>query len=220
MLLVVGRRLAVVAVLAFGAAALAVAGLSGRGDRTATLRHTAGAAPAAAQKKKVLRGPRGPRGPRGFRGATGLTGPRGPAGADGQPGAAGPTGPTGPAGPSSAREAHRASTGTLDPGGPQYTKIATMTNLEAGAYAIVAKALLATTMSQGVDCQLAAGGVLDTASGTMAADTTLNLQLTVTLSAAGDVTLGCRSEPESYEATDVSIIAIKLGAVSRAEVSG
>jgi hypothetical protein len=120
-------------------------------------------------------------------------------------------------GPSLAREAHLGSSGPIT-GGPDFAKIATMANLEAGAYGIFAKALLAATMPQPIDCKLEVVGVTDNASGLL--DATLNLQLTVTLSAAADVTLSCQSDPENYSASDVSIIAIKLGSVSRQELTG
>jgi Collagen triple helix repeat (20 copies) len=214
--------LGIVVAVAAGAVALAE-----RGDVTTTLQQSARMASPAA-KKKVLRGPRGPRGPRGARGPAGPQGATGPAGPQGQQGAQGLQGVAGPPGPSLAREAHRASSGPQTGGGQDFTTVATLAELEVGAYAVFVKAHLTTgEIPQGVDCELTSGGVVDTASslmdgaaGALSTSTTLNLQLTVSLSAAGSATLGCRSGPDDWVARDISIIAIRLGQVSRTEVTG
>lgn len=119
------------------------------------------------------------------------------------------------------------------PGG---ATVATMRSLEPGTYAILAKTTLApdkderglgellrSDRSGTGHCVLNAGGDVDDAREAIAGPgtqqpSTLNLQLTRSISAPTDVTLVCDSN-QPFKAADTSIIAIKLADSRRSDVT-
>jgi hypothetical protein len=121
----------------------------------------------------------------------------------------------------------RATTGAIAAGGPEYTTVATLPNLAAGSYVLLAKVHTSTDQTQDVDCELAAGSATDDASTTMvlapskeSAHATLNMQMVVTLGAATNITLGCRSGDHSWFGNDISIVAVAVGSASSQAVTG
>ena len=214
--------------LAAVGAAAAVAAVGASQTTQPAKEGAAGARPAsAAASLKAKRGPRGPRGPRGFRGPQGPAGPAGATGQAGATGAAGQTGATGqpgPPGPSNATEVVLATT-TVNTALNTYFTLAKISSLPAGSYVIFAKA---TQTATGPDtlissCQLVAGGNTDTSSSTAPINglidggpqATHNMQLTQTFAAATGVSLQCKANYGTWTASNVSIIAIHVGEVTR-----
>ena len=108
-------------------------------------------------------GPAGPIGPSGPSGPTGQSGPSGPTGAQGS---TGPSGPTGPVGPSNSHEAVNSGPVTvtgIDAGSAN--SIATLSNLPAGNYLVVARVQLnsSSTTSARVSCLASLGSKSATA---------------------------------------------------------
>jgi hypothetical protein len=137
----------------------------------------------------------------------------------------------------SATEAARKKTGVFHPG---EQRIATLT-LQPGVYAVFAKttigppgeydpgllgALLKDPKTGGAAlCRLNAAGDEDVAIGTVqtpgtAGPVTLQMQLTRTLDKPGDATLSCHVGDVDWQASDTSIIAMKLARSSRSDVTG
>jgi len=185
----------------------------------------AGSRPASAAAS--LKAKRGPRGPRGFRGPQGPAGPAGATGAAGAAGAAGQAGATGqpgPPGPSNATEVVLATT-TVSTALNTYFTLANISSLPAGSYAIFAKATLTATGTDPLisSCQLVAGGNTDTSSSTAPLNglinggpqATHNAQLTQTFATATGVSLQCKANYGTWTASNVSIIAIHVGEVTR-----
>jgi hypothetical protein len=129
----------------------------------------------------------------------------------------------------------RADSGALSPAVNTYVTLATMSNVAAGNYVIFAKAVITGTPAapppnMTSQCQLLAGGTaLDTSTetGTVTsalpggrAQTTLNLQAVQGFTAAATVTIQCRADVATWSATNISIIAVNVGNVSRANVTG
>jgi hypothetical protein len=191
-------------------------------------------------------GPQGEIGPQGAAGAQGATGPQGPTGATGPQGPAGPagaTGPEGPAGPqgpagaqgppgasgtSSAREVYRDEDQDL-PEDVEVT-VATMANVDPGAYAVFGKTTVVTLAGGSggsgayTRCTLDAGGV-----STDYAETepkvhraTLQTHVLATFGGMGTVTLRClhASDNGTHVARQTKIIAVRIDSVSREAVSG
>jgi Collagen triple helix repeat (20 copies) len=157
-----------------------------------------------------LQGPPGPPGPSG---AAGLTGPAGMAGAVGSSGAAGPPGPPGSSHATSMTVSFVALSGK--------TILASM-SVEAGAYAIEAKTVVADDANENVYvvCHLDADvPTADDTSLTMvggpSARQTVALELAHTFTSAGTITMSCEPTRPANTAnvgTELTkIIAIKLG---------
>jgi hypothetical protein len=155
-------------------------------------------------------------------------GARGPAGATGPSGAAGSPGAAGPVGPSNAYASVRNSgptgVGTSD------TPVATLANLPAGSYTVIAKTELHSDSNTDVLCTLSAGGETDTAesfvgdgagnAGAVFVDV-LPLALTHTFDTTGQVLLSCRRDlAANVSVTQTKIIATKVGSVSSSAVTG
>jgi hypothetical protein len=106
--------------------------------------------------------------------------------------------------------------------------VATMTNVDAGAYAISAKTTVDAAGGGGlpwsVTCTLDAGGT-STDSAVFAFDgyvdheSTFSMAVTRVFAATGSITLRCRSS-EAANAHTSKIIAIKVDTVTRTAVSG
>ena len=119
--------------------------------------------------------------------------------------------------------------------GGKVARVATMSNVPPGVYAIFAKSVLTgevedsglfgqgTTVSG--HCRLEAGGDVDEARtllGTPGANapSEVSMQITRTFGSTGTVTLDCDVAPSSWRASDTSIIAVRVGKAPRTEVSG
>jgi hypothetical protein len=180
-------------------------------------------------KKDFKKGqiPSGPRGARGPAGANGAPGPQGPAGPGG-PG--GPGGAQGPRGPSNAREVFRDGGVVI---GTSFTTVATMANVQPGAYAIDAKSILdvqAITDAVGYStCRVTAGGDFDEASANLGGQAqqvsraTFNTSMTHTFTSPGTIVLQCiRSSGlgGTVTATLSKIVAIQLDSESHTAVTG
>ena len=116
-------------------------------------------------------------------------------------------------------------------------QIATVSQLAPGTYALFAKTtitpnlgndglgeLLRQSKTVNAECVLEAGGDQDNARQTVASPgsvspSTVNLQLTRTLSAPTDVKVSCTVNDYTWSATDTSIIALKLSGTTRQDVS-
>ena len=152
-------------------------------------------------------------------GATGPAGPAGPGGPAGAPGAKGDTGGTGPIGPSNSVEAVAGglpAAGLFDPG-TKHT-IATISNLDPGAYVLLGGVTLNFNTSNGVnpECDLVAGGETDKAYATNIAtsvasgDVTINPELVHTFAATGTAHIDC-TIATVWETLGAHIIAIHVG---------
>ena len=145
-----------------------------------------------------------------------------PPGSQGPPGPQGPEGRQGPAGPSSSREATRGS-GPLSSPADTISPVATMTNIQPGAYAIFAKTELSATVTTGADCTLSAAGESDSGGQTLVLSpgaarnqAILHYQLTATFAQPGDARLVCRAG-SSWAAHHTKIVAVRLGAAGAPE---
>jgi len=178
--------------------------------------------------KKVKRLLRGPRGKQGKIGATGSTGARGPAGPAGPAGAAGAAGAQGPIGPSNAFAAvnNGPTTSTAD---SVDVTVATLANLPAGAYAISAKATITRLAggSPGIgSCTLTAEADSDTANttlqNTLLIGSSVSAVLTHTFAGTGAATLSCTAigGTSNWLASQIKIVAVKVGTETRTTVSG
>ncbi len=109
--------------------------------------------------------------------------------------------------------------------------VATMANVAAGAYMVTAKTTLVQTDNDSgigaVVCTLDAGGVTDTAEAEIgsgdggAKRATLHLQVTKSLASTGSLVIRCNSAADfQVVARHTTIVAIKVGAVTRTAVSG
>ena len=114
----------------------------------------------------------------------------------------------------------------------QLVTLATLTNMAAGAYVLVAKANIGATVPQVLrsQCNLVAGNNTDTTVKTSpllaipggTAQTVHNLQTTVTFvgTAPGSARIECSTSAGSWTAQNISIIAINVGSATREAVSG
>jgi hypothetical protein len=157
----------------------------------------------------------GTAGTAGVAGTPGVAGAPGPAGAVGPAGPSGGTGPTGPRGPSDAFATAAASHVVSGAG----TRVVLTRSLPAGSYAIVAKAGLSSVATAQVSCTLRrVTGLVDIDSIAIdppAINTTAAVGLagTVTLAAAGDVTLLCFEAGGDLTVSDASLVATQVGSV-------
>ena len=135
-----------------------------------------------------------------------------------------------------ANEATRKIGPTKTPAGQH--DVATMAQLAPGTYAIFAKTtitaevgnlglgeLLRQNKTVSAQCALTAGGDQDNASGLVAspysqAPNTLNMQITRTIDVATDVKVSCTINDYVWNASDTSIVALKLSGSSRTDVQG
>jgi hypothetical protein len=127
------------------------------------------------------------------------------------------------------------------PGGPEKvsgnssSKVATLSNIPPGAYAVFAKSTLVGTPSGGLlnqggsmqgRCDLKAAGGTDESSvllGTPGANTpaTVNVQTTTTFGSVGQATLECAVDGgANWTASQTSIIAIRVGNAPKSNVTG
>jgi hypothetical protein len=121
---------------------------------------------------------------------------------------------------------------------PGERKLATLSQLQPGTYAIFAKTTLSPTgtdrgllealfkqaKTSGGICSLDAAGDQDRSSGVIvtpgtAHPVTLSMQLTRTIAAPGDVSVSCSVEDIVWRASDTSIIALRLGNSARTAVT-
>jgi len=116
--------------------------------------------------------------------------------------------------------------------------IATLAQLAPGTYAIFAKTtitaelgnnglgeLLRQVRTVSAQCVLSAGGDQDNANGMVAspysqAPATLNMQITRTLDAPTDVKVSCTINDYPWNASDTSIVALKLAGSTRTDTQG
>jgi hypothetical protein len=151
-------------------------------------------------------------------------GPQGPAGPTGSPG---PTGAPGPVGPSNAYAAVRDSgpSGLSTTG----TTVATLANLPAGSYAVIAKTELHSDANTDVLCTLTAGNDSDQSesfvgpsggAGSVFVDV-LALAVTHTFSGTGEATVSClRDLAANVTVSKTKIIATKVDSVTSTAVTG
>lgn len=115
------------------------------------------------------------------------------------------------------------------------TRIATLSNIPAGTYALFAKTVITPTeavgglLGQGKPvgghCVLDAGGDKDEARAQLStpgalAPGVLNMQITRSYGGVGTATLECDTTNAKWNATDTSIIAIRVGSSPRSPVDG
>jgi hypothetical protein len=118
--------------------------------------------------------------------------------------------------------------------------VATLPQLAPGTYVLLAKSTISTDVSNmgllfellkpdktiNAECILAAGGDQDNgrsgiaSPGSQSSPSTVNLQMTRTIDAPTDVTLTCNVNDVNWQASDTSIIAIKVGSSTRTDVVG
>jgi hypothetical protein len=114
-------------------------------------------------------------------------------------------------------------------------KVATLSNIPPGAYAIFAKTVLTAQQTGGglfnqgdvisAHCKLDASGDTDESRsllGTPGANSPgeLTMQITRTFGSPGDATVTCDVQPATWSATNTSIIAMRLGKAPRTAVDG
>jgi hypothetical protein len=147
------------------------------------------------------------------RGAPGAPGAPGTPGAPGPKGPTGAKGPTGPAGPSDAYA--RLLTGPVTVSSPNLGPVTSLSIPQAGNYDIVSKAAMLGGAANGIiECQLSAGGAIDSSKifvGATANQTIVNM-LPVSLSASGTANLSC-STSGATTANNVKIVAIRTGSL-------
>jgi hypothetical protein len=154
--------------------------------------------------------------------------PAGPKGAPGAPGTPGTKGDAGAIGPSDAFAASR-DTGPVVATPGVSTAIATLANLPAGSYAVVAKIELHASANTDVLCTLTAGTNTDVsesfvgpsgASGAAFVDV-LSFALVHTFAAAGQVQLTCTHDLASTVTySNTKIVATRVGSASGTAVTG
>lgn len=172
-------------------------------------------------------GPAGPQGDPGQDGAPGVQGERGESGPPGEQGERGPQGPEGQAGPSSAREVTRDFGPTNFQLVQQTQAVATMTDVEPGAYVISAKSTVRAAAGGSYAsalCQLRVGSsVIDTSrvgNGSLTA-ATLSLQAATTVADTTSFHVSCSLPGNGAFASDTKLSATKVGEVSsRSDVLG
>jgi hypothetical protein len=162
-----------------------------------------------------------------LRGLRGIQGPAGPQGAAGATGAPGAPGTPGAIGPSNGREVFRDAAVTVDSSG---TTIATMSNVEPGAYLVYAKTWLdvqpVSDASGYATCTLLAGGDSDQSSVNMGglaqqvSRATLMTMVTHTFASPGTITLSCQKNLAAVTANWTKIVALKVGTETHDSVSG
>jgi hypothetical protein len=121
---------------------------------------------------------------------------------------------------------------------PGQALVATMSQLAPGTYVLLAKSTISTDVANmgllfellkpdktiNAECILAAGGDQDNgragiaSPGSQSSPSTVNLQMTRTIDTPTDVTLTCNVNDVNWQASDTSIIAIKVGGSSRTDV--
>lgn len=167
-------------------------------------------------------GPTGARGPTGMSGAQGLTGSRGAAGAAGASGPAGPNGAEGTSGVGSAHYDYADT--TYFPAADSFQTLATVPNLPAGSYLLMAKLVLVddsqanpSAIEYVTTCRLAAQSSSDEVQTLMAggdggnpSETTVALEVADTFTSAGPATVQCDNGNEDVYARNVKVIAIPL----------
>jgi hypothetical protein len=158
-----------------------------------------------------------------------LKGARGPAGATGAPGAQGPQGPKGDIGPSNVFEAVRPDFVTIAAGGAD-TGVATLSNLPAGDYLVIARLGLNTggTTIARVVCTATLGSSSSQGIVQIGSDPSGVGQAPVTivfagsLASTGSAHVGCHSENLSGGAPfagDTHLEAVKVGAAASQTVT-
>jgi hypothetical protein len=174
---------------------------------------------------KKLTGKTGKTGSTGTSGAVGATGAAGLTGAQGQKGETGPKGEEGkegPIGPSNAYGLSSTIGPTLKTAGLQ--TVATLSNLPAGSYTIVATfdAFNFASSAVSVDCQLTGGTdtdeehfLLQKNGGENADDETATLQLLHTYTASSnDATVACNAFGVEVHFEGIKITAIQVGSIT------
>ncbi len=153
---------------------------------------------------------------------SGATGPAGPIGLTGPPGTQGATGPTGARGPSDAYFNSGASPGAV---GTSNTTLATVTNLPAGAYVVIAKATLNNNdvAARTISCRLlfgpGGGQIVDETEDMLlpadgaGSDEALTLTAAGTTAAAASATLQCRTSAGPTVARLPKVTAIQVGTI-------
>jgi hypothetical protein len=101
------------------------------------------------------------------------------------------------------------------------TTIATMADIQPGAYLISAKTTLtatgATTLSV---CTLTAGAETDLSSHQLVTLSTHSMQLATTFVAAGAATVSCSTAIQPFSASQTKILALKLDSETHTAVTG
>lgn len=117
-----------------------------------------------------------------------------------------------------------------------FKRVATLDNLPAGTYAVIAKTVLTPLEAQGQSlldqgetiagrCELDAGGDKDQSATFIGSPGALapgivHTQITRSFGSGGSVTLGCQVNAATWRASDTSIIAIRVGRAPRSAVEG
>ncbi len=153
---------------------------------------------------------------------TGATGPAGPIGLAGPQGSAGTTGPTGDRGPSDAYAGSGTSPGAV---GVTNTTVATVADLPAGAYVVIAKTTLNNNdaSARTISCRLlfgpGGGQIVDETEDILLPADGAGSEEAITLTAAGttaaaaSATLQCRTSAGATAARLPKVIAIQVGAI-------
>jgi hypothetical protein len=176
------------------------------------------------------RGPAGPIGPAGLSGTDGA-GPPGPGGPTGATGPTGPTGATGPTGPSDSREAVNTAPVTLtgiDAGSAN--SIATVSNLPAGDYLVIARVQLnsVSTSTARVSCLASLGGknavaTVDVGGNANSVDhVPATITFNTTLASAGDANVKCWHDTltgGAPSASDTYVETLRVGVASSTAVT-
>jgi hypothetical protein len=104
-----------------------------------------------------------------------------------------------------------------------YTTVATLSDVQPGAYAIFAKTDMQSNQSDSSRCRLQAGTSFDESNRGLRANGTgeaHNLQLAHTFTSTGAIALQCRTSSGSWSASDTKILALKVGSSQSGGVSG
>jgi hypothetical protein len=185
-----------------------------------------------ALKRSRRRGARGPIGPTG---PVGLSGAKGGDGGVGAVGATGATGDTGPVGPSTALEAFNSNQVTISGGDVSTaTSIATLSNLPAGDYLVIARVQLnansgTPTLTSKVACQAFLGAksslaIVDIGTSANSVEhAPATIVFNATIGSSSDAKLQCWHESltgGSPNASESYVEALKVGSASSQAVSG
>jgi hypothetical protein len=159
--------------------------------------------------------------------ATSCRGPKGDRGPQGLQGPTGPKGDQGPTGPSNAFAAVRDTGPTVS--STSATAVATLSNLPAGSYVIVAKTEVHSDTNTDVLCTLTAGSDTDKSNAFVGPSggagsafvQMLPMELVHAFSSTGQAQLTCsRDLASNVTVTNTKIIATQVGAATSSAVSG
>jgi hypothetical protein len=124
---------------------------------------------------------------------------------------------------SAAFEASRDAGPSNVPPSTSYTTVATLSDVQSGAYVVFAKTNMASSQTESSRCRLTAGASVDESNRGLRANGTPEsneLQLAHVFTSPGDVVLACRTVSGTWAASDTKILAIKVGSATSSGVAG